>query len=577
MSGWLDAVGGLASPWAYVIVGLLAALEASAFVGLFIPGELALLTGGYIAFEGRANLGLMVFVAGVAAVAGDSIGYEIGRHFGDRLRDGRLGRRVGPERWGRAQAYLSRRGGRAVFLGRFIGILRALVPALAGASRMPYRKFLAWNALGGLLWAPGFVLLGFAAGTSYRRAEHYAGRAGLILALLTVTIVLIVGIARWIARHPEPLRAFLDRQLERQLVQRGRARYRRQLNFLTRRLRPGQALGLTLTLQLAALGVLGWAFGSVLQDVVGRDGVFSIDRPVTRYVVGHRSDGLTTLMRAASLLGSTAVLMPVVAAAGAWAWRRGRGWAPLAVLGAAQLGSIALYDLIKALVGRPRPAIGQLVATATGSAFPSGHATQTTAVLGALAYLASASMSRWGTKVAIWAAAIVTMLIVGFSRIYLGVHWASDVLGGYALGALWLAALLTTVRTTIEWRADRRPPPSRPRRVVSTAASTPTTVAATTPTSSAAEDPRVAAGVVIAGSGLGLWEHLEENLGAGPLDRRYAASWDRMSTLQHIWKAASGAVGPAPVLAPGILSGAAVLVVLVTLHHPASTRSTRPD
>jgi hypothetical protein len=80
---------------------------------------------------------------------------------------------------------------------------------------------------------------------------------------------------------------------------------------------------------------------------------------------------------------------------------------------------------------------------------------------------------------------------------------------------------------------------------------------------------RGAAGLVVAGSALGVWEHLEENLGAGPLDGRYSATWDAMSPIQHLWKAASGAVGPAPLLAPGILAGAAVLVLLATARHPA--------
>jgi hypothetical protein len=89
VSGLTDALAGLASPWAYVVIGVLAALEASAFVGLFIPGELALLTGGYIVHQGHARLEVMIVVAAVAAIAGDSVGYEIGRHLGGRLRTGR--------------------------------------------------------------------------------------------------------------------------------------------------------------------------------------------------------------------------------------------------------------------------------------------------------------------------------------------------------------------------------------------------------------------------------------------------------------------------------------------------------
>jgi membrane-associated phospholipid phosphatase len=184
-----------------------------------------------------------------------------------------------------------------------------------------------------------------------------------------------------------------------------------------------------------------------MQDVVARDELVHIDGPVTRYVVDHRTEWLTTMMRAVSLLGSTTVLIPVIIGVGLWARRRGKGWRPLAILAAAQLGSIALYDLIKPLVARPRPAVGQLVATATGFSFPSGHATQATAVLGALAYLASAWTPRWSVKVAVWAAAAIAVVLVGFSRVYLGVHWASDVIGGSALGGLWLAAVATTMST----------------------------------------------------------------------------------------------------------------------------------
>lgn len=151
----LDSLSLLAGPVACLVVAVLAALEASAFVGLFIPGELALLTGGYIAHQGNASLGLMMGAAAAGAIAGDSLGYEIGRRFGPALQASRLGRKVGAERWQRAEAYLGAKGGRAVFAGRFVGVLRALVPAVAGATRMPYRRFLAWNALGAIIWAPG--------------------------------------------------------------------------------------------------------------------------------------------------------------------------------------------------------------------------------------------------------------------------------------------------------------------------------------------------------------------------------------------------------------------------------------
>lgn len=195
MSSLVDPISRLASPWAYVLVALLAALEASAFVGLVVPGELALLTGGFVARQGHAELGVMIVVAVLAGVVGDSAGFELGRRLGPGLRTSRLGRRIGDRRWDRAAAYLKSHGGRAVFLGRFVGVLRALVPALAGASRMRYRRFLPWNVAGALVWGPAMVVLGYLAGSSYRRVEQDVGTAGLVVLLVAAVTGVLVHLA----------------------------------------------------------------------------------------------------------------------------------------------------------------------------------------------------------------------------------------------------------------------------------------------------------------------------------------------------------------------------------------------
>lgn len=439
----LESLGSLAGPSAYLAVAVLAALEASAFVGLFVPGELAMLIGGYIAFQGRAGLVPMMIFAALGAIVGDSLGYELGRHLGPSLRRSRLGRRVGEERWERAEQYVTTKGGRAVFLGRFIGVLRALVPAMAGVSRMPYRRFLFWNALGGIIWAPGVVGLGYLAGRSYRRVEHYAGRAGLVLLLLAAMVAAVAGIGHWVANHPAEVRAFGHRVLDRPSIARIHRKYRAQLVFVARRLKPGQALGLALTLQLIALGVAGWAFGAVVRDVIAGSGATRLDAPITRSLIEHRVAWLTTVMRGFTDLGGLALLGAVVLVVGLVARRMSRRWLPLLILVLALAGAVALTDVVKPLVGRVRPTVGPLVAGG-GFAFPSGHAVQTVAVYGALAYLVAGWVRTWKSKVAAWTLALGLVLLVGFSRVYLGVHWTTDVLGGWALGAVWLAAVLVT-------------------------------------------------------------------------------------------------------------------------------------
>lgn len=434
-----SSLSALAGPIAYLAVAALAALEASAFVGLFVPGELALLTGGFIARQGNANLAVMMAVAAAGAMAGDSVGYEIGRRFGSALQASRLGRKVGAQRWERAEAYLRAKGGRAIFGGRFIGVLRALVPAVAGATHMPYRRFLAWNALGALVWAPGTVVAGYLAGSSYRRVERYAGRAGLVLLGATVGVAVVVIAARWVARHPDVVQGATARQLRRPRVAAITGRYRRQLAFLHARFRPGSALGSALTIQLAVLAATGWVFGSLLHGVLGGDDATRIDLPVVRFLAGHRTAWLTSTLRGVTWAGSTVALVPLVLLVGLYVRRRTRSWSVMAHLAASLAGAVALYDVVKPLVGRPRPQVGQLVATATGYAFPSGHATQTAAVAVTLAILASSRSPRWSRKVAIWTAAVLASLSVGFSRVYLGVHWPTDVLAGLSLGALWAA------------------------------------------------------------------------------------------------------------------------------------------
>src|SRR5205823_4147820 len=166
---------------ALAVVFLLPALESSAFVGFLFPGEIGVLLGGVLASQ--HNVGLVaVVVAGVTgAIVGDSIGYEVGKRWGRRMLHGSIGRVVKVDHLERAERYLAQRGGKAVFFGRFTAALRVLVPGLAGMSGLSYGRFFAFNLAGGAVWATGFVLIGYAAGESWRRVETIAKRAGLVL------------------------------------------------------------------------------------------------------------------------------------------------------------------------------------------------------------------------------------------------------------------------------------------------------------------------------------------------------------------------------------------------------------
>jgi membrane-associated protein len=179
--------------WAiYLVVGLLAFGESAAFVGLFLPGETALLLAGMMAGTGRISLLTMLVIAALAAVGGDSVGFEIGRWGGKAIRGSRAGRWVGEERWERGEDFVRRRGPVAVLLGRWVGIMRALVPALAGMTGMPYRRFLLFNAVGGVLWSTAVVVAGYLAGASWHLVLGWLGTTGLVVG---VAVAVAVGVA----------------------------------------------------------------------------------------------------------------------------------------------------------------------------------------------------------------------------------------------------------------------------------------------------------------------------------------------------------------------------------------------
>jgi membrane-associated protein len=196
---WLsDTILRLAGPLALVAVFALPALEASTLLGIVVPGELALVLGGVLAHQGRVPLVAAVVAGAAGAVVGDTVGYAIGRRVGKRLLAHLPRRLVEPGQVERATALVRRLGGRAVFVGRFTAALRALVPGLAGVAGVPYRTFAAYNLAGGVLWATGFVLLGFAAGPAWGTAERVAGRAGLVL---LGTIVVVAAAAALLRRR----------------------------------------------------------------------------------------------------------------------------------------------------------------------------------------------------------------------------------------------------------------------------------------------------------------------------------------------------------------------------------------
>jgi membrane-associated protein len=195
---WLQHFSG---PVVYLLCGLLVFGEAAVLLGFIIPGETAALVGGALASLGHVNLVVVLVVVVAAAIAGDSVGYEVGKVLGPwlvRHRPLRDHRGVP-----KAEELISRHGGPAVFLGRWVALARALVPGISGMSGMHYPKFLAFNAVGGITWGTTFVMVGYAAGAAYAKV---ASRIGLY-ALVVVAVVVIAVVAWVLVRRRQERRA----------------------------------------------------------------------------------------------------------------------------------------------------------------------------------------------------------------------------------------------------------------------------------------------------------------------------------------------------------------------------------
>ncbi len=191
MSDLVDKLLNVPAWVVYVVTFALVFAEDAFFVGFVLPGETAAILAGVAASQGNANLVAAIIVVVAAAILGDSVGYEVGRIFGRRLFHLKPLRRH-EHRLDDANRFLAKWGGWAVFFGRFTAFFRAVMPALAGAALMPYRRFLFFNALGGIVWGTGCVLLGYLAADSYQAIEKYVGRGAAVLAAVVVIALLVV-------------------------------------------------------------------------------------------------------------------------------------------------------------------------------------------------------------------------------------------------------------------------------------------------------------------------------------------------------------------------------------------------
>lgn len=427
-------IGALSLHPALALAAVFAAalLEAVAVIGTVIPGSSVVVAGGVLVGLQVLDPWWAALAAVTGATLGDGVSYWLGRHYHERLLSLWPLKRY-PALFERGQAYFARNGGKSVFLGRFLGPVRAIVPVVAGMSDMAVSRFMVVNVLSAIAWAGAHLLPGVLFGASLQLAGAVSSRLLVLLLGLVATVWLCAVLLRLARRTIWPLVSRWRDHAAAWARERTGVLPRVMLSLLD------PARGESLGLLMAALLLLGgaWMFLGILEDVLSNDPLVQFDHVVFTALQQLRSAWADQVMITATELGSATVALTVIAAVALLlalkrCWRTLAYW--LTAVGFAQ----ALVWVLKLTLGRVRP-IAMYAGTEQFS-FPSGHAASSIVLYGFLAVLLARGKSP-GVRSAIALVAALLVGLVSFSRLYLGAHWLSDVLASLSLGTAWVALL----------------------------------------------------------------------------------------------------------------------------------------
>lgn len=428
--------------WGYWFALVAALAETVFLLGLLMPGSTLLLLMGMLAGQGIFDLGDLLFFAIVGATLGDNVNYFLGRRYGRHwLREDRWFLKT--EHVAKAENFFDRHGGKSVFLGRFVPSVKEIMPFVAGMAGMERRSFMVWNLLGAIGWGCQWILPGYIFSQSLSLAQTWLSRVGILVLVLVFTLLIFYGL-RWSILRFGPsgfefarsiLASLANAVSQNREVVRLVRRFPRTTSFFRQRLDHSRWVGLPLTLTgLIGLYLLA-LFSGLAEDVITGDTVVGLDTRVDALLESVRTPFFNHLFYTITSFGYWPVIASAAAALsfGLWYRRRGTLVLPLAI---SVVSCELLTFLGKLAIHRARPDGGVL--SPSGFSFPSGHASISVAFYGFAIYIAMRFARLWSTRINLLMLGMLTIFLIGFSRLYLGVHYLSDVLAGYLIGAMGL-------------------------------------------------------------------------------------------------------------------------------------------
>lgn len=436
--------------WGYWVVFAFALLESLAFVGTLVPGTIFIVLAGFLSARGLFDFKDLFILTTLGAILGDSISYYLGTRgtmfFTKKNKIFKL------SHLDQGKEFFEKHGNKSIFLGRFVGVIRPIMPFVAGLSEMKIRKFLFWDVLSGLLWAAFHLALGYFFGGSLSLIETWTDRIGYFIFILLLILTLIWLIV-WKGR---PLINFIKSILisaftaiatndnVRDIV----ARYPKTFFYLRDRFNTNKFSGLSLTMVAILFVYAFFLFVGAVENIVVSNQLVQADMSITNFLIGFRNIQLIKIFTWITMLGKGTIIasLGIATALILVLWQRTKFIFPLvAVLASSGL----LTYLSKIGFHRPRP--WQAIYAEKYFSFPSAHTALATALYGFLAYLIFRNFKKLSIKLnAIFFAAAIIFL-VSFSRLYLGVHYLSDVWGGFLVGVMCLLVGITIA----EWEVKK--------------------------------------------------------------------------------------------------------------------------
>lgn len=430
---WLIAFIAAHPHLAYAAVLLLALSESIPVIGVFIPGTAAILAISALVPTGIVKLWPLLGAATAGAIIGDGLSFWIGhRYHREILERWPLNRH--PDLITRSEAFFARHGDKSVFIARFTPGVRAFIPLIAGMLRMPVARFYVANILSALVWAPSHVLPAVFVGAAFGMFGAAAKPLAILLVLIVLVIWAMIRLVRLALRHGPALVSGLSDWLRLRAAANPSSWNRIALDLLDPARPDIRAIALLAVMLIGS----AWLFFGILEDIVAGDPLVRADAAIYQALQDLRTLPGDSVMLAITELGDTIVVMAITIAVLLWlAWKR--AWRSAIYWLAAVAGASALNTVIKVALHRARPT--ELFYTGWSAfSFPSGHSTVNLVLYSFLALLIGrGSRSVWRLPVTFIALSFV--LLIAFSRVYLGAHWFSDAVGGLAFGTAWLAVL----------------------------------------------------------------------------------------------------------------------------------------